>query len=274
MKNEKNEKIILTIGFVLILFVIVLTLFRNSSSSNSGKSKAQLDSLTDKQTTTPYKTISANELNKKIITSGDKDGVVLLDIRPFEAYAQEHIMDAVNITLDEFPVASKIDAHNLVVVIGSSNVDKNIPLAIEKLEQEDYSDVTVLAGGMDAWKQLIGSTVNFGDPKSFVDQSKVSYLEPADLNSALTQEVPVFILDVRSSDEYASGHIKGAKNIPFEDLEKRRREIKEKKVVVIGANELQEFQASVQLYDMLLVSPFIMRTAMPGWQEKGFALVK
>lgn len=274
-KKNKNEEIALIVGFVLILFVIIFTLFRNSSSSNSDKSKSQPDSQSDQQTDAPnYETISANELNKKIITSGNKDGIALLDIRPFDAYIQEHIVDAVNIPLDEFPVDSKIDAHSLIVVIGANSTDKDIPTAVDKLKQEDYKNIIVLAGGMTSWKQLIGSTVTYGDPKSFVDQSKVSYLDPSSLNDALTQKVPVFIIDVRSADEYAKGHIEGAKNIPFEDLEKRRGEISEKRIVVVGANELQEFQASVQMYDMLLASPFVMRTAMPGWQDKGFALVK
>jgi rhodanese-related sulfurtransferase len=130
----------------------------------------------------------------------------------------------------------------------------------------------VLAGGISAWKQLIGATVTYGNPKSFVDQSKVSYLNPEDLNNALTKKVPVFIVDVRSPEEFAKGHISGAKNVPFDDLEKKRAEISEKKIVFVGINELQEFQASVQLYDMLLVSPFVMRGAMPKWEENKFPL--
>jgi rhodanese-related sulfurtransferase len=128
----------------------------------------------------------------------------------------------------------------------------------------------VLAGGMEVWKQNGGPTVTYGDPTSIIDQSKVSYVEPENLNDALKQNVPMFIVDVRSSDDYAKGHISGAKNIPDDDLEKRRSEITEKKVVVVGMNELQEFQAAVKMYDMLLVSPFVLKGAMPQWEQKGF----
>ena len=107
-----------------------------------------------------------------------------------------------------------------------------------------------------------------------MDQSKVSYVDPEKLKEALDQNVPMFIVDVRTSNEYSKGHISGAKNVPFEELEKRRSEISEKKVVVVGINELQEFQASVQMYDMLLVSPFVMRGAMPKWEENKYPLVK
>jgi rhodanese-related sulfurtransferase len=273
MKNKKNEDVALIVGFVLILFVVVFTLLRNNSS-DAGKSKTEIDNQTDNQAVLPYKTISASELNKKILTSSNKNSITLLDIRPFEDYIAEHIVDSVNIPLDEFPVNSKIDAHTQIVVIGKSNTDKNTAAALEKLKDEKYENAVALAGGMDLWKQLIGATITYGDPKSFIDQSKVSYLDPESLNDAMTQKVPVYIIDVRSTGEYANGHIVGAINIPIDELEKRRNEIVEKKMVVVGANELQEFQASVQLYDMLLAAPYIMRTAMPGWQDKGFALVK
>jgi rhodanese-related sulfurtransferase len=125
---------------------------------------------------------------------------------------------------------------------------------------------------MEAWKQMIGSTVTYGDPNSFVDQSKVSYLDPEQLNDAQTKKVPVYIVDVRTTEEYAKGHIAGAINLPFEQLEPRRADVTERIIIVVGANELQEFQASVQLYDMLLISPFVMRGAMPAWASKGFPI--
>ncbi|NTW27274.1 MAG: rhodanese-like domain-containing protein [Candidatus Moranbacteria bacterium] len=275
-EKKQNENITLTAGFALIFLVIIFTLFRGSIFSDKSKTKSQsaVSSSQDQKATFDYDTISATDLNKKILISNKKESLTLLDIRPFDAYIQEHIMDAVNIAIDEFPVASKINAHSLVVVIGASNTDKDISAAVDKLKDEDFENIVVLAGGMISWKQLIGSTVSYGDPKSFIDQSKVSYLDPEKLNDAITQKVPVYIIDVRDAGEFNAGHIVGAKNIPIDELEKRRGEITEKRIVVVGANELQEFQASVQMYDMLLASPFVMRTAIPGWQQKGFSLVK
>lgn len=275
IKIKNDENTILIAGFVLIIFVIIFTIFRNTLFLNSSKNKFQDNSQNNKIEIAPsYATISANDLNKKIIGIGKKENIALLDIRPFESYINEHIIDAINITIDEFPVGSKINKQSLIVIISKDGTDENISIAIEKLKKENCQNIIVLAGGMTAWDQLVGSAVSYGDPKSFIDQSKVSYLDPASLNDALSQKVPVFIVDVRSGDEFAKNHIDGAKNIPMEELEKRRSEITEKRVVVVGANELQEFQASVQMHDMLTITPFVMRTAMPGWQEKGFPTVK
>ncbi|MDD5396777.1 MAG: rhodanese-like domain-containing protein [Candidatus Moranbacteria bacterium] len=273
-ENERKENIALAIGFGLIILVIVFTLFRNIVFSNSDtKTESQTSNDSQISNALPYQTINAKDLNKKILGIGKKESLTLLDVRPFSSYIQEHILDTINIAVDEFPVGSKIDAHSLIVVIGESSRDPDIATAVDKLKEEKFENIVVLAGGMVSWKQLIGATVTYGDPKSFVDQSKVSYLDPEQLNDALNQKVPVYIVDVRSSDKFSKGHIAGAKNIPFEELEKRRSEISEKKIVVVGDNELQEFQASVQMYDMLLASPYVMRTAMTGWQDKKFPVV-
>lgn len=275
MRNEKNEKKAILIGFILIIFVILFTLLREKIFSKENTSDGLGNDKTSMRATSlPYATISANDLNKKILTVKSKSELTLLDIRPFESYAKEHIVDSVNVTPEEFSDSFQIDAHNTIVVISENSKDPAINEIIDKLSKRKIENIKVLAGGMESWKQLIGSVVTYGNPESFVDQSKISYLDPQSLNDALKKQVPVFIVDVRTIDEFAKGHIKGAVNIPFDDLEKRRSEITERKIIVVGINELQEFQASVQLYDMLLVSPFVMRGAMPKWEELGFELIK
>lgn len=270
--RDKREKLAVAVGFVFILIVLVITLLRadlfpdkNENNSNNSQKNAV------KQDKPKYPTINATELQKKLLLKNSN--LALLDIRPFESYAEEHIIDSLQISLDEFPIKEKIDKRTQIIVIGQNTQDESIAKAIEKLKEEGFEDIIALAGGMDMWKQLLGITVTYGNPNSFIDQSKVAYIDPEQLNEALIQAVPVYIIDVRSKEDFDRNHIQGAINIPFDDLEKRRKEITERKAVIVGLNELQEFQASVQLYDMLLISPFVMRTAMPGWQNKGFPLV-
>lgn len=276
MQNLKRDHLALYTGFVLIMIVFVLTVFRaqkNSDTKSANKSASNVSEQTDNAQ--DYKTISANELQKKILsTIANDSNFQLLDVRNFEDFANEHIIDSQNITPSEFPIEQKLDKNKQIIIIGKDKDDSNIEKAVDELDRENFKNFVVLAGGIESWKQFLGSTVTFGDPKSFVDQSKVEYLDPEQLNEALNQKQPVFIVDVRSTEEFNKGHIRGSINIPFESLEKDREKITERKVVVVGINELQEFQASVQMYDMLLVSPFVMRTAMPGWQQKGFALVQ
>ncbi len=275
MKKQKDLKV-LFVGFGLIILVILITILRGSlfvpKKENKTNSSENQTSLIPGE---KYQTISSIQLQKEL-SAGNK--LTLLDIRPFENYAVEHILDSVNIPLVDFPVGSKINALNPVVIITTDLVEEDkasVETAIKSLSDEHLTNVRVLAGGIEAWKKNIGATINFGDPKSFTDQAKVSYVEADKLNEALKQEVATFILDVRTPAEYASGHLKGALNVPFDDLEKRRSEIQPfPKVVVVGINELQEFQASVQLYDMILIQPFVLKGGINNWQKKGFELVK
>lgn len=271
--KNKKEQIAIAIGFLLILIVILITLFRSNLFSDKDDTQNE-GQIVKEDNGLEYKTITAKDLHKKILLAKENEQPVLLDIRPFQTYADEHITDAVNITPEEFPLEQKIDLHKLIIIIGENPEDENIKKTIAQLEKENFKNFMVLAGGMEAWKQLVGTTVNYGNPNSFEDQMKVSYVEGKDLNDALKQNVPTYILDVRTAEEYAKGHIPGAINIPAEELEKRRKEITEKRVVVVGINELQEFQSSVQIYDMLLVSPFVLNGAMPEWEKNGYLMQK
>ncbi len=271
--KDKNEQLAIVIGFFLIVVVIVITIFRSDLFKEKDPFSEDI-SVVKKENGLEYKTITAKDLHKKILLAKENDLPVLLDVRPFESYATEHIADAVSITPEEFPLKDKIDPNKQVVVIVENAEDENIKKTIDQLEKENFENFVVLAGGMDAWRQTIGVSVTYGNPNSMEDQLKVSYVENKDLSNALKEGVPTFIIDVRTKEEYSKNHIPGAINIPFEEVEKRRKEITEKRVVVVGINELQEFQAAVRMYDMLLVSPFVLKGGMTKWEESGFQLTK
>lgn len=271
MQNKNNEKNALLFGLLLIIIVFTITVAKSgffSSKKNSAVSSQQ----SVQENGPDYNTISANDLQMKILK---RENLTLLDIRQFQDYANEHILDVINVTPDSFPVADKIDAKKPVVIIATNTQDGNIQKVVDELKKANFLSVSVLAGGMESWKQLVGNTVTYGNPESFTDQSKVLYTTTDKVKSSIESDPKPNILDVRSPDDFAKGHIEGAKNIPFEDLEKRRLEIPTNtSIVVVGINELEEFQASVQIYDMVLKIPFVMKGAMPEWETKKFALVK
>lgn len=271
--KEKKEYISLAIGFVLIIFVFVFTLMRNDPFPKKSSDSARGVLGLKNSTLQVDKMIGAKDLQKKIMAGSSSD-LVLLDVRTFEKYIAEHIIDSINIPPEEFPVTQKIDTKKLIVVIGSDSGDENVIKAVENLKSEKIENYNILTGGMDSWKKNAGATISYGDPNSFVDQSKVSYVSPDDLKNALDQKVPMFVVDIRNNEEFSKGHIPGAKNLPLQELEKRRSEIIENKVVVVGVNELEEFQASVQMNDMLLVSPFVLKGAMPQWEKNGYPIEK
>jgi len=57
------------------------------------------------------------------------------------------------------------------------------------------------------------------------ETSAVGTITPAELSQRLKEPNPPIILDVRTRDEYSSGHIDTALNLPHDELERRLGEI-------------------------------------------------
>lgn len=53
----------------------------------------------------------------------------------------------------------------------------------------------------------------------------VPVMTPEELDRAITEEVPLVIVDVRSPQQFRDGHLPGAINIPLSELEGRASEL-------------------------------------------------
>ena len=60
---------------------------------------------------------------------------------------------------------------------------------------------------------------------SYAETSLVGAITFSELSERLNESKAPVILDVRTPREYSSGHIKGALNIPYDELERRLGEI-------------------------------------------------
>ncbi|MFZ3031959.1 MAG: rhodanese-like domain-containing protein, partial [Candidatus Moraniibacteriota bacterium] len=91
-----------------------------------------------------------------------------------------------------------------------------------------------------------------GDPSSFLDQSKITYITPAEALKALANtDANYFLLDVQSAQNYQKKHLKGSVNIPLAELERRSKEIPAgRNILVYGESELSSFQGGVRLADL------------------------
>ena len=57
------------------------------------------------------------------------------------------------------------------------------------------------------------------------DSTKVTSISAVELHKQRASETALVVIDVRTPDEYASGHIPGAVNIPFDQVAQRIAEI-------------------------------------------------
>jgi rhodanese-related sulfurtransferase len=163
----------------------------------------------------------------------------LLDVRePGEIEAEGFIAGAVNLPVREVLAnLDKLPALDQPIVIYCASGHRGA-LVMAALQFLGYTDVKNLAGGLGGWKkaELAVETgapaAAVAGPAPAVDETRFADLDkflselpegfftvkPADLNVELTGTPLPFILDVRSAEEYASGHIAGAVNLAINDV--------------------------------------------------------
>ncbi len=82
---------------------------------------------------------------------------------------------------------------------------------------------------------------------------------------------PFLFLDVRSSGEYLSGHVPGAKNIPVQALAEHLAEVpKDKKVFVYCESGVRSTRATQMLVGAGFTNIINMKASMRGWRNAGF----
>ena len=100
--------------------------------------------------------------------------------------------------------------------------------------------------------------------------STAESLTPAQAADWLKQNPQGQLIDVRTPEEYAPEHIKGAKLIPVQELESRLPEIKKDKPVLLychsGRRSTQAFQL---LKDKGFTNLFQIAGGITAWKEQG-----
>lgn len=85
------------------------------------------------------------------------------------------------------------------------------------------------------------------------------------------------ILDVRSAEEFATGHIREAKNIPLKELNDRVGELdkaKNRPVIIVCAKGLQSNKAAAQLKKAGFSQAYPLVGGIAEWQSQDLPLVK
>ena len=82
------------------------------------------------------------------------------------------------------------------------------------------------------------------------------------------------VIDVRDSNEFESGHITGAKNIPNNDIERRSNEIiSEKPIILTCALGQNSPGAGEKLQEQGFKDIYILSGGLTTWAETGLPLV-
>lgn len=271
-KKEKINILVISIGVLLIFLIglfVVLKPFIGKKNNATSESISDPEYISDLK---KAKKITSEDLRKKILT---EKNTAIIDIRDEFSFAQEHIPDSVNIPYPNVQDSLvSLDKTKTYVLIDDGSSFQAASLAGGPFTKNDFLNVFYLSGGFPAWKNKINLIISNGDPNSFVDQSKVTYINSDDLKKIIETENNFYVLDVREKNQFNSGHIKNATNIFLDDLEKRRAEIPHgKKILVYDDTTLMAFQAGVRLFDLGFFNVKVLSDGLTTWKEKGYEIV-
>jgi rhodanese-related sulfurtransferase len=99
---------------------------------------------------------------------------------------------------------------------------------------------------------------------------------PAEAEKLINSRKDLVVLDVRTADEFESGHIKGAKNVSFldDDFEQKLKEVEGKPVLVHCASGNRSAKAVKQMLGKQFPELYHMNGGMKAWTDAGKEVVK
>lgn len=265
--TKKNIRAVSIGGFSILLiggFFVFKTFF------NGAEEKTLVDNNQTEEAPAPEKspTLSSSVIRQKLL-NGER--VVFLDVRDQAAFDAEHIPHS--ILISPINLASYTADSGALIIIVLSNTDTARREAVTNILKQVSYPAFLLEGGIETWRQEGNQAFSYGDPNSFLDQSKVTYISPADAKKELASSTNIFILDVQSTENFEKRHLKGAVNIPLDQIERRSREIPSaKNILVYGESELISFRAGVRLSDLNIFTAKTLRGNSHLAPESGFIL--
>lgn len=209
------------------------------------------------------------------------DGLfAVLDVRERGEYNDCQIPNTTSLPRSqiEYRVTNLVPHRNIPVVVYDEG-GKRAELAGETLAQLGYEQVSILDGGLTAWRNEGRETVSgvnvpskaFGE-KVHHDQN-VPDVSPEELKSLVESNADLTILDVRTPEEYGRFCIPGGLNVPGGDLILWADELRRKPTVIVNcAGRTRSIIGAATLRRLGLTNVRALRNGTMGWVLAGFEL--
>lgn len=159
---------------------------------------------------------------------------VLVDLRDAESAKKGFIKGAVSIPANELASAKdKFPGDKSAPIILYS--DREDTAAYKTVNSWGYRNISVLGGGIEAWKKNAGEFAKgeLTTTVSYVPKPRPGEISIEDFKTLTEKGAPdKIILDARDKDEAMNGMIKGAINIPAGELKDRMKEFPKNKEII------------------------------------------
>jgi rhodanese-related sulfurtransferase len=224
--------------------------------------------------------ISVAELHT--LLDANADGVALIDVRETAEYNLAHIAGSCSLPrrLVEFRVAGLVPWRGSRTVVCDDD-GVRATLAADTLESMGYSEVSVLAGGLNRWVTEGHATewgVNvpskdFGE-KVLLEQD-VPELEPDELAAWFAEGKRPILLDSRTPEEHQRACIPGSRSMPGAELGLRIWDLAQDPrtpVVVHCAGRTRSIIGAGTLKRLGVPNVYALKNGTMGWQLAGLEL--
>ena len=213
----------------------------------------------------------------------DRQEVALIDVREEDPYAQSHPLFAANVPAGriELDAWRRIPRRDTPLVVYDQG-EGLAASAARKFQQLGYTDVSLLAGGLEGWQQAGGELfrdVNVPS-KAFGElveaQRHTPSLSAQEVQALLDENADVVVLDARRFEEYSTMSIPGGISVPGAELVLRARTLAPDpatRIIVNCAGRTRSIIGTQSLINAGIPNPVhALRNGTIGWTLAGQTL--
>lgn len=210
---------------------------------------------------------------------------VVLDVREADKAAAEHLAGAVSMPVtqltsmtENFAKTQKraelpgvTDKRAPIILYAETHASKTVLLAFKELRSWGYKNITILEGGLNAWKAdglpVVSNQLATGI--KYTKKLAKGAITPSQFMNLHNNPVNTVFVDVRTEAEIAThGALKGSRHIPLDSLEAKVGELpKDKEIILYCENGIRAEMAYSTLAKHGLKARFLNET--PRFDEKG-----
>lgn len=204
----------------------------------------------------------------------------VFDVRERGEFNQGQIPHATSLPRSqiEFRIAELVPKRSVPIMLYDDSEERT-PLAAKTMVGLGFDQVSILQGGLTAWRgerRAAVSGVNVPS-KAFGEkihhETNVPDISPQELKSLLDSSAKPVILDVRTPEEYGRFCIPSGSNIPGGDLILWAEELRQKPAVIVNcAGRTRSIIGTAALRRLGLTNVRALRNGTMGWVLSGFEL--
>jgi len=208
----------------------------------------------------------------------------VFDVRERGEYNEGQIPGATSLPRSqiEFRIQSLVPDWKISLML-YDGADGRAELAAKTLDELGYSEVSILEGGLPAWRKEGRQTVSGVNVPSKAFGEKVHHernipdVTSAELKTLCESGNELLILDVRTPEEYGRFCIPGGLNVPGGDLILWAEELRQKKdatLIVNCAGRTRSIVGTAALRRLGLTNVRALKNGTMGWVLAGLELEK